>query len=362
MATPVNVSYSAASGVTIYAGRLAAPGLPVYFAGKAVNEIFQIPNTVNGGSPGADHFSGWCITPNGEIFIAAAGGHAGTYDNRVVSCNVTLDAPAWVLRSPSSTVFAADVQYYADGKPSSSHLYHLIHWVPARNRVMLFGRRFTQPGGSMWPIVDGFDPAANGGLGLWDAAGTWPSFTGGQNGSGVIDANGDVWIANMGHKFTASTATWSDATTVFAANPVVYPWAAAPSYVFGLCYGNGESGGTPQVNAVKQVGTVQTQITFNASAALTQFATDNPGDCGMTYDPNNNRFLFYCGKGSGAGRVYVITPNAGTVWDMSILAVTGTAVATATGGVMSKFTYVPSLKAVIFLPAGTGNIHAMRVA
>jgi hypothetical protein len=67
-------------------------------------------------------------------------------------------------------------------------------------------------------------------------------------------------------------------------------------------------------------GSAQISVTINASAAYTQFQADAPTYAAMDYDPDNDRFLFYCGQGAGAGRVYVVTPNATNAWDMSILA------------------------------------------
>ncbi len=63
----------------------------------------------------------------------------------------------------------------------------------------------------------------------------------------------------------------------------------------------------------------QVSITINDGPALAQFKSDLPTYAGMDYDPDNDHFLFYCGQAGGEGRVYVVTPNATTTWDMSIL-------------------------------------------
>lgn len=39
----------------------------------------------------------------------------------------------------------------------------------------------------------------------------------------------------------------------------------------------------------------------------------------MDFDPDNDRFPFYCGKGSGARQMYVLKPNLSNVWDLSIM-------------------------------------------
>jgi hypothetical protein len=107
----------------------------------------------------------------------------------------------------------------------------------------------------------------------------------------------------------------------------------------------------------------QTTITFNAGAALTQFIADAPSYAGMDYDAANDRFLFYDGRGSAAGRVYAITPNSGNVWDMSILTVTGAAPpATVSAGTNGRFRYVPALGGFIVMPRVDANIYFLRTA
>jgi hypothetical protein len=140
--------------------------------------------------------------------------------------------------------------------------------------------------------------------------------------------------------------------------------------LFGLTYGDGEgdiAAAPVQVNAARfnPATNIMEAISFNSSVALTQFNADTPTYSGMDYDSVNDKFFFYCGQGSGAGRIYVITPNSGTTWDISILSQGGgttTPTATPNSGINSKFTYVPSLKGFVFLPRASSNLNFIRTA
>lgn len=333
-------------------------------AGKAIYEIFQIPNTANPPSGAmVDDYSGWCVDPSGRVISAAAGGHSDSSVNAVVSCNLMLDAPVWTTLCAPSLTPQGDVAYYPDGKPTSRHLYHSIQYVPSVNRVMLFGCRFawTSVSTQTFTTTDGFNLATN----TWDVAGTWAD-CGPHNGGSVVAPDGKIWTANTARKFDPATNTWSTPTTGSAPLVVRYPWATdtTRSQMFGLAVGSasGEGASDGLIHAVRNINGALSQISFNTSAARSQFITDDAYGPGMDYDPNNDQFLFYDGTGSKTGRIYSVKPNSTATWDMSILAVTGSAVQTLSAGIMSRWTYVPQIKAFVFMPSRTSNIHVMRVA
>lgn len=84
----------------------------------------------------------------------------------------------------------------------------------------------------------------------------------------------------------------------------------------------------------------------------------------MDYDPINDRFLFYNGQGTSAGRIYVITPNDGNEWEMSILPLAdGSALpeAVTSSGINRRFLYVPGLNVFVCMPLSQSNIWFIRV-
>lgn len=340
---------------------------PSWLQGRALNEWFEIQGTAGAGGAPLNDYSGFAVTEDAKIAAGAAGGHGGSRDNRVVVLDLLTDAPSWRVLNTASTNAPDDVAYNPDGKPASRHTYASTLYVRRFDRVMLFGVRFTAPGASTFNKVDGFSAST----GVWSGVvqgspGTTDSgytdIAPGYYGA-VVDGFGDVWSVLGLRKYTASTNRWSAPITRAAADSVRYPWAwdSRRSMLFGLCWGDGEGFNTG-VRAIKQDGTTQTQITFNASGALTQFAADAPNYAGMGYDPENDRFLFF--SNSAPTRVYVITPNAGSIWDMSILPLGGGSVSIAANGppLLNKFQYVPQLRGFVCMPNADRNLLFLRTA
>src|SRR6185503_2145067 len=107
------------------------------------------------------------------------------------------------------------------------------------------------------------------------------------------------------------------------------------------------------------------QVTFKPGDALDQFTKDAPTYAAMDYDPDNDRFLFYCGQGTGAGRIYVVKPNDGNAWDMSLYTFGPGSTpppATGGGGVNNRFRYVPHLKGFVLLPSAKADLYFIRTA
>jgi hypothetical protein len=229
--------------------------------------------------------------------------------------------------------------------------------------VFLFGCRFSYGNAYQFPTVDAFNLTTN----KWDPAGTWTSVPV-ELGYGAVRVRGtdDVYTTGLG-KWDAKTAAWSAPITVKTG--VRWPIASDSlrKQLFTLQWGDGQGYGEPAIVSSKVALATGTQvaITFNPSAALTQFQADKPTYSAMDYDPDNDRFLFYCGQGVGAGRIYAIKPNETAVWDMSIVAL-GPASATPadpTGaGVNNRFVYVPRLKGFVLLARRSANLYFIRTA
>jgi hypothetical protein len=336
---------------------------PAWLAGKAVGEWVEIAGTAGAGGAALDAFSGFAFNPvKNEIMIAAAGGHTDSSDNRVVSLQLMTNTPMWQLRSGASSAPAPDVAYYPDGKPSSRHLYSTAHFVPQVNRLMLFGERFAYGNAYTFAAVAAFNPDTN----TWDKAGSWADMPSGHYGSVMVNATGEVYSNGLA-RWSPVTKSWSQPVTR-TADLVRWPIAhdSLRNQLFTLNWGDGEGYGTPAVYAtrVPLATGVQASVTFNPSAALTSFIADTPSYAGMDYDSVNDRFMFYCGQGAGAGRVYVVKPNAGNVWDISILPLATSKLppATPVNGVHNRFRYVAALKGFVMLPSGGSNLFFIRTA
>lgn len=342
-----------------------ARALPAWLAGKPLNTWFEIPGTSGAGGAAVDAYSGMAIEERtSEILIAAAGGHNDSYDNRVVSINLSSDAPAWRQRMAPSTTTALNVAYYADGKPSSRHLYSSLHYVPQLNRLMLFGVRGAWGAAYNFAKLDAFNLDTN----TWDPAGTFADMPTGYYGSGQIRATGEVISSGL-KKWSPGDRQWTDLVTAPLGDAVRWPVAAdaCRGQLFCLQWGDGQ-GFDPQRMVASRIplgGKQQIAVSFNPSSALNLWLDEKPMYAGMDYDPDNDRFLFYAGRGSAAGRVYVIKPNDGNVWDMSLLepgAGSVQIVATTDSGLQNRLRYVPALRGFVLLARAGANLYFLRTA
>lgn len=387
MAGPYTRSYYASNPPNIQAGRLAGafagsialdgvgvagsfdgPVVPSWASAAAVNQIVAIPGTTGAGGASVDAFCGWAYRPSAKtIYIAAAGGHNDSSDNRVVALDLRVNSPAWVmLKANTGSNSITDQAYQPDGTPSSRHTYHYHRWSEQQQRVMLMGCYAPYgPGVRTFMYVDGFSPATN----TWDAEGTWsnPGVLSGLY-ANAHEAGGDswsLWGSNV-RKWTASTATWSTVTITTAGNAIRFPWAwdSLRNQFYGLAIGDSQGDGT-DVRSTRMVGTVQSTIAFSAgsAAALASFQTSDGKYPGMDYDAANDRFLWYEGKAAQAGKFFTITPNGTTTWDMAVLTTTGaTLPATNAGGLNNKLTYVDfgAVKGFVLMPNAAAGCYFLR--
>jgi hypothetical protein len=341
---------------------------PAWLAGKPLNEWFAIPGTAGAGGAPVDDYSGMAFKGStSEIVVAAAGGHGGSNDNRVVSIDLRADAPKWIQRCERSPQPAQNVAYNPDGKPASRHTYQTSLYVPVLDRVMLVGCRFTWPGAHEHPKLDGFDLAAN----KWDPAGTWPDVPKG-GGYGVVanPATGDLWTGGL-MKCSPATKAWSSPITKRAPNGVRFPYAldSKRGQLFGLNCGDGQGYGDMKVVTAVRVpvaGNESIQVAIKPGDALEQFKKDKPVYSGMDYDPDGDRFLFYNGVDKqDAGRVYVIKPDEGDAWEMSILILgPGSKNPPPSGGagINNRFRYAPGLRGFVLLASGKADLYFLRTA
>lgn len=216
MATPRNNSYSAASGGAIYAGIAPPLSLPTWLSAIAVGQWGAIAGTSGAAGARLNAFSG--LGKQGTKWVSAcAGGHGDGLDNRVVSIDLSANAPAWSVLKAASASGTNDVNYYSDGKPASRHTYHSIFGISG-NRVMLPGLRFTYNGSLVADVVDAFDLDDSQWVGVVpDSPGTSGSGLANVSPTGYYpvaqDGNGDLWciLHSNGNvaKYTVATNTWS---------------------------------------------------------------------------------------------------------------------------------------------------------
>lgn len=341
-------------------------------AGKPLNEWFTIPNTslmATGAS--AQVFSGAALVEVGgraEIVVTAAGGHNDGGDNRVVGLNLMADTPAWALRKPASPVIVKESEYNPNGWPAARHLYVNCNYVPQLDRVMMIGGFSIYANNKNTSHVDGYNLNND----TWD--GVVPDNPG-ASGSGYPDVHASV--GNMGSAvLNKNTGEIWQGVSYFS----LWKWSPAT----GLCtqtYSGGVElsgpscwdttrnqlvmlGGTDGTNIIRSgyfnaTGAARTAITFNPSAAYSALAAAGFDTGNLVYDDTADCFYFFSAKLGAGGVVFIITPNNGTVWDVSILAQGGGSLVPPTAGsdnyTYSRFRYVKSLNGLVWVPATATN-------
>lgn len=355
--------------------------LPSWLNGVPLNRWVEIPNTVLAGSPGAPGetpnvyaesnfavvaFSGAGFREDtSELWIACSGGHSDSSDNAVRSIALNANNPAWQLRSaatprPSRT---PDSAYYADGKPTSRHTYWSTHWSSTRRRLMLHRTRFSWPTAISFEVSNGFNPDNN----TWDPPNSY--YTPVQQAS-CRDSSDNVWAGNRTtlYKWTALTDRWAVVGQFGGGDFPLGPMAHDPhrNELFWLAIGDGQGYGSNLNSwAVGGDGQTRRQITFNPSAAFNQFMADQPPYAALEYDPDNRRYLFYAAQPGRTNHLYVVTPNSGSVWDMSMLTLDTagvTPVDATTAGVLNRFRYVPALGGFVLMSNAINNLYFIRTA
>jgi hypothetical protein len=342
----------------------ASGATPAWAASAPLNTWMAVPGSAGAGGSAVDAFCGWAFREDtGELFIAAAGGHLNSSDNRVVSFPLLADSPSWTTRLAASGSVQNDVAYYADGRPSSRHTYTHTHWIPSLNRIMLIGARFVfGPGVVEYQTVDGFNPVTN----TWDAAGTYPNITPGYY--GVARDSSDRVLCMWGRRiWTAGTTSGSGTASSLTDVRGTWVWDESRARMFGIAWADGEGFGTgARAKSVNMATGAISDLTINASAAFTQFQADAPAYSGLTYDRVGDRYFLYAGSTSGqAGRVYVITYASSTNIDIAIWTHGSGGVTlpqSDTGGINGKFTYVPRLAGIVAMPTKAGGMYFMRLA
>ena len=353
------------SGGGIAAGRYT---LPAYARGAAVNEWIILSGTSlnawsNADKPPNIPYSGMAWREDArQIMLACIGGHGDSSWNGVVSIDMGQDSPGWTIRNaPSLSVNRiTDSAYYTDGLPSSRHTYQNNHWVPQKNRLMMMGARFVYGSAVSFNKVDSFNPDSN----TWDVAGTNADClsnlhavdpaTG--NAFGVTDYDGYLW--------TRSTDTHAQHHYGGASGVGSVTWDSTNNWWVSFGYGDNQGGGSGYgLFKYSADGTTRTTVALNSSAGLTDFIASAPAYGKLIHDELTGKYLFYDGYSGRSQKVWAITPNGSTAWDITVLSVTGiTPAAAPADGNCGRFIYSKRLRGVLLIPNYSADICYLRTA
>lgn len=303
------------------------------------------------------------------------GGHTDYGGNEVLECDLTADAPAWEIVGAGTPAAqqAGSVLYYSDGKPSSRHTYGKVHWSETQQRVFLFGGYTMYTTGPVnSPHCDGWSPST----GEWDAGSgaVWPDLVtppaevaSPSDQQIVKDGADNFWMVHTGtgdlYRADAATMVWTMQTT------------SPPGGAIGnmpVCYDSARN---------RIVRTRQQYNTTPVSWLLDGYTTGAPSSMTHTYsgDPATISALTAITAGSmvycadlDAYLVLKFADSTLTIyridaesWEVSVLAVSGTPAAPASGwsarqNYYGRFQYVPELGVVAITHAADADVHYFR--
>jgi len=295
-------------------------------------------NGTTANSATVNAWNGFAASAN-TWFSALNGGHADSWENKVIKLDFSQATPKWTLLSNGSNApGAANALYYPDGLPASRHTYYTAQYVKSRNRLMMMGAPSvwgTGPGGG--PNVDGFDLGTN----KWDPAGAWPSipFTGGI--VGVVAKHPeteDIYYGNYGKfaRWIMTTGLWE--TFSVPGNP---QWMFKPTII--------DAGRNRWVEAAgTSLYFIDLATKRYTSLPITGMGSTTIGDyAGMTHDLDNDRYVVNAG-----GVIFAIDPATGAAQQLAILPVP-------VNGSSSRFTYFKDLGGIAYLPSYASNVYFM---
>lgn len=330
---------------------------PAWLAGQPDNQFFRIAGTAN--PPGGLNMNAFCdftlMRSNSKLIAAASGGHSDGASNAVAMVDLEANSPGWTLLKASTwNGSEANVLYYADGTPASRHTYHHTWAIESLNAVLLAGCRFAHGNGTPQGLgMDLFSLTTN----QWLPRYTWPDIPSGGGFGHAMDSAGNIWT-NGARKFTVSTGAWTSVSGALGRYPTAND--TVRNRIFGLLFNDGEGFDFQGLGAAELNPTNGTArgITFNSSAALTQFIADAPQYAGMGYSPVTGKFYFL-----HPGRIntfYVVTPNATATWDMATWSPGG--VTLASSGVFCKrIEWAPRLGGFVIQDNAGANLAFIKV-
>lgn len=344
--------------------------LPTWRQGMAIGQWKLVSNSSLSGVTGVNSvpgntgrssiviaWNGTCVDPQtSTIYLLGCGGHEDYAGNEVYSLDLEVDSPVWTLRRNATTSGLNSGDYYADGRPSSTHTYHTQVFVPEINRAIRFGSGANWGTAVANSFIDRFDPSSND----WDAN-TGPGISlafGSQSPttniafSAVRDSNtGNVYIFHYDQAQEFRINRWnvgspgSITTVISSVGRNSYQSCAAHDSNRNVAL-FASSGGATRLH----VG-AGTHVNFSITGG-------GPGDAnGLIYAAATDRY--YYRSSVAGGTVREINPDT---WASANFETTGgSSIPGRQNGCYNAFGYCPRLGGAYYVASYTGGVWFLRI-
>jgi hypothetical protein len=291
-------------------------------------------------------WSGGIYDTADDALIVWGGGHNDYYGNEVYA--FALKSLAWSrLTVPSSTEGHSGGPAYADGKPSSSHSYDGLAYLPETNRML--AASINDQHGNAHPNSFLFDLTKH----VWQPAASNPALASYDNIAVYSAANHAAYVINSAHglqRYDPGQDRWGGVGNAGLGDyhqSGALQGAAGPLVTVGCC-----SGTAPSLYAIDlRLGIVSRPL---SKGDQTCERSDAPG---FVWDGHVNRFICW----SGGKRLWSLDP---ATWEWRALSI-ASADATAPGkaaenGVFGKFQYLPDYGALIAITKSSETVHLFK--
>lgn len=338
--------------------------------GTRLSLIDPVPTPAGNQGPGAktNQWGSYVIDlARSEAWILGGGGHAAYSGNEVGRIRLEVDAPFWEqILGPTPAGSVIDANPYADGRPTSSHLYYSQHW---QNR---FGTgRGVRIGGARYPTGDTISrvDVFNRNTGDWTLFASYPSIPSQVSNTGALQQlalcrdprNDNIYAFGNNYVFMldAALTAWTQKLTGSGANPYGERMATAfdTKRQNILCVG-GDNTTYPGHHVYDPDANTMTTITFTGSGAASLGV--NVSGAGLHYIEALDCFLL-C-KGTAGAPIWKITYVNATTYDVTVFAITGASPAAhLRNEAHNQFFYAPRLKGLFYQSDWDQPMHYMRI-
>lgn len=393
MASPVNDSYSVASG-DIVAGQVLGPawlaGTTAYTwgaipASNTLDDIDPENNpAINPNYPAAAPWGAnigqkgvirpWCgasyNATKGRIQLLLGGGHGDYAGNEPYVFELTADVPSWsMLRNPTGAVGNEGVLndggentgVYFDGRPRAIHSYRKHVWTPSGDVLVRQGGSYINVGDSdKWTWT--FDDTT----GEWTYRSTPVShqYIGGSRGSGMYDPDNNriLWVGHALSGLSEINLTTFDWTRIGtgsknSAGEDVWDYIVGHNKIIG--WSNAFVGRYAVWDTITGV---VTEIATQGSAPPFTMSSG----IGFCWVPTLNAVAIFSNAAGYEEDIYLLSPTGDLTvdpWQWSQLTTNGTLpTAVASGGPYTRFGYSAELNGFYYVHDSTSPVYFLPLS
>ncbi len=311
-----------------------------------------------------DAWAGGAYDTSRDRLMVWGGGHGDYGGNEVYAFDV--NAGTWSrLTEPSvpkacTPTDPADI--YPDGRPSATHTYDHLEYLPTLDAFVTFGiGNFGTCGIGGAPNTFALDLKTN----QWSQLAARPDQTDEKEYGEftALDGKGNIWAhTNEGgarfHSYNIATNKWTtygSAATYYGSQGATAAVDTKRNRLIAI----GDSGGGYANGLIARAWDLNNPNNASTAIGNVPVSLASPGGPGVDYDPVDDRFLIW----NGGTTVYTLNAADLSTWGTLTLYSGNTVTPTPPNsrGTYGRFRYVPSKQAVIVVNSTSENVYLFKL-